>query len=112
MKIARFAILLVLLGLMGCGPLAGSTPTPAPQPPQPQPAEVTPTPAPPQNPPPVQTPAPPANPSGTTYTVRRGDNLFRIGLRYKLPWQQIAEANGVSDPRLLPVGKVLTIPGR
>lgn len=51
-----------------------------------------------------------ASPGGT-YTVQRGDNLFRIGLAYNMDWRLIAQANGIGAPNALRVGQVLTIPG-
>ncbi|MFZ4827214.1 MAG: LysM peptidoglycan-binding domain-containing protein [Phototrophicaceae bacterium] len=58
------------------------------------------------------TQATPATPStgSRTYTVQKGDNLFRIGLRFGVPYQQIATANGITDPTKISVGQVLTIP--
>ncbi len=53
---------------------------------------------------------PPQSQAAQTHTVRPRDNLYRIGLRYGVPWRSIAEANGIVNPRLLPIGKVLTIP--
>ncbi len=46
----------------------------------------------------------------TTYTVRRGDTLFRIGLAYGISWVQIAEANGIVNPNQIFAGQVLKIP--
>lgn len=46
----------------------------------------------------------------TTYTVRRGDTLFRIGLAYGINWVQIAEANGIVNPNQIFAGQVLKIP--
>jgi LysM repeat protein len=46
----------------------------------------------------------------TTYTVKAGDNLFRIGLAYGIGWVQIAEANGIVNPNQIKVGDVLKIP--
>ena len=57
------------------------------------------------NPPPAQPP-----PSGNTYVVQPGDNLFRIGLRYGVSWVQIAEANGITNPNQIYAGQVLKIP--
>lgn len=54
-------------------------------------------------------PAAPA-PSATTYTVQRGDILSRIALRYGLPVQVIAQANGITNPSFIYAGQVLTIP--
>ncbi|MEJ2749490.1 MAG: LysM peptidoglycan-binding domain-containing protein [Anaerolineae bacterium] len=46
----------------------------------------------------------------TTYTVKAGDNLFRIGLAYGISWVQIAEANGIVNPNQIKAGDVLKIP--
>jgi LysM repeat protein len=46
----------------------------------------------------------------TTYTVRRGDTLYRIGLAYGISWVQIAEANGLVNPNQIFPGQVLKIP--
>lgn len=46
----------------------------------------------------------------TTYIVKAGDNLFRIGLQYNINWTQIAEANGIVNPNHLEVGQELKIP--
>jgi uncharacterized repeat protein (TIGR01451 family) len=45
-----------------------------------------------------------------TYTVREGDNLFRIGLRFGIPWEKIAKANRIVNPLLLQWGQALVIP--
>jgi LysM repeat protein len=55
-------------------------------------------------------PAPTSPPTGqVTHTVQRGDNLFRIALRYGTTVQAIASANGIANPALIYVGQVLTI---
>jgi LysM repeat protein len=46
-----------------------------------------------------------------THTVRAGETLFRISLRYGVPWQVIAEANGLESPYVIYVGQTLVIPG-
>ena len=46
----------------------------------------------------------------TTYIVKAGDNLFRIGLAYGVSWVQIAEANGIVNPNQIKVGQELKIP--
>jgi LysM repeat protein len=46
-----------------------------------------------------------------TYTVQAGDNLFRIALRFGISWQELAAANGITNPESLQVGEVLNIPG-
>src|ERR1700683_4791678 len=45
------------------------------------------------------------------YTVRRGDTLHHIAQRYGVTVSSLMSANGISNPRALEVGQVLTIPG-
>jgi LysM repeat protein len=46
-----------------------------------------------------------------TYTVKKGDTLARIAAANKIPkWQDIANLNGIRDPRALRVGQVLRLP--
>jgi len=54
-------------------------------------------------------PSPPA-PGGTTYVVQRGDNLFRIALRYNMSYLYLAQYNGIANTSLVYVGQVLRIP--
>jgi LysM repeat protein len=61
----------------------------------------------PSDPIPQPTPSPHTE---TTYTVRAGDNLYRIGRMYGISWVQIAEANGLVNPNQIYVGQVLKIP--
>jgi LysM repeat protein len=56
-------------------------------------------------------PAPPPS-GGTTYVVQRGDNLFRIAMRYNISYLQLAQYNGISNPSRIYVGQVLRIPPR
>ncbi len=50
-------------------------------------------------------------PGGGTYTVQPGDSLSLIGLQFGVPWQQIAQANGIAGPDYVIVpGQVLIIP--
>lgn len=54
-----------------------------------------------------------ASPSGRTYTVKRGDTLAVISQRMlgnAGRWHEIADMNGIRDPRTLRVGQVLRIP--
>lgn len=63
-------------------------------------------------PPPATTP-PAAPPQTRTYTVKSGDTLWAISVKYYgtgTKWTTIADANGVTDPRKLQIGKVLRIP--
>jgi murein DD-endopeptidase MepM/ murein hydrolase activator NlpD len=48
---------------------------------------------------------------GTHHTVRKGENLYRIGQRYGVPAEVIREANGIRDVTALSVGQRLWIPG-
>jgi len=54
---------------------------------------------------------PPTSSSGV-HIVRRGENLFRIALRYGTTAQALAAANGVANPNHVYVGQQLVIPGR
>jgi LysM repeat protein len=47
---------------------------------------------------------------GTTYVVRRGDNLFRIALRHGISYVYLAQYNGIADPSRIYVGQVIRIP--
>ncbi len=46
-----------------------------------------------------------------TYSVRRGDTLHHIAQRYGVSVSSLMSLNGITDPRSLQVGQVLTIPG-
>jgi LysM repeat protein len=48
--------------------------------------------------------------SGTNYTVRAGDTLFRIAQRFNLTTAQLAAANGITNPNLIFAGQSLIIP--
>lgn len=56
------------------------------------------------------TPSPSPSSSGV-HTVRRGENLYRIALRYGLTTQALAAANGVVNVNQVYVGQRLVIPG-
>ncbi len=60
--------------------------------------------------PPAATPTTAPTAQKITYVVKAGDNLFRIGLRFGVPWQTIARANGIVNPANLQIGQVLVIP--
>ena len=57
-------------------------------------------------------PAPTAQPTaGGTYVVQPGDSLTAIGERFGIPWQLIAEANGIEPPGyVIQPGQELVIP--
>jgi len=44
------------------------------------------------------------------HTVQPDETLFRIGLRYKLSWTVICNANGLANPNQIYVGQTLCIP--
>jgi LysM repeat protein len=50
-------------------------------------------------------------PSGSHYTVQRGDNLYRIARRFGTTVSAIVAANNISNPSLIYRGQVLLIPG-
>ncbi len=54
----------------------------------------------------------PAKPSanGKVYVIKKGDNLYRIGLQFGVDWEKIAKANGISNVRGLKVGQQIRIP--
>ena len=54
----------------------------------------------------------PPSTDGTTYVVQRGDNLFRIALRYNMGYLYLAQYNGIANPSSIYVGQILRIPPR
>jgi len=58
----------------------------------------------------TETKTEPQAPTTTTYTVRSGDTLSAIASRYGTTVAAISAANGISNPNLIAVGQVLTIP--
>jgi LysM repeat protein len=48
--------------------------------------------------------------AGTTYTVKRGDTLSSLAVRFGVSVAAIQELNGIADPSLIRVGEVLRIP--
>jgi len=58
------------------------------------------------------TAAPGSSSSASVHVVQRGQNLFRIALRYGTTVQALASANNLSSTSLIYVGQRLAIPGR
>ncbi len=48
---------------------------------------------------------------GTQHVVQRGENLYRIALRYGTTIDALVQANGIVNPNLIFAGQTLTIPG-
>jgi len=78
-------------------PVPAATPVPA-----------TPVPATPAAGTPVPT-SQPASAGQVTHVVQRGENLFRIALRYNTTVEAVANANGITNPALIYVGQKLVI---
>jgi LysM repeat protein len=47
---------------------------------------------------------------GCYYTVRWGENLFRIALRYGIPWTVMAQVNDLHNGNYVYAGQVLRVP--
>lgn len=50
-------------------------------------------------------------PAGMDYTVVAGDTVSLIAARYGLVWQDVASANGLTEPYIIEIGQVLRLPG-
>ena len=61
---------------------------------------------------PVQTTTPTTTPTTTagTYTVKAGDSLSRIAAAHNTTSEELAQLNKISNPNLIRVGQVLTLP--
>lgn len=44
-------------------------------------------------------------------TVRKGDTFYSISRRYNVPIRDLVEANGLTPPYTLTIGRVLRMPG-
>ncbi len=62
---------------------------------------------------PTQTPLPVPSPPPLErfHTVAAGETLISIADAYEVPWEELAELNGIDDPRSLQIGQELQIPG-
>ena len=61
----------------------------------------------------ILAPVAPVLPPGSdcVHVVRRGENTYRIALRYGVTIADIARANGLANATLISIGQELTIPG-
>jgi lysozyme len=59
---------------------------------------------------PQPAPQPVTPPPSVTYTVKPGDSLYAIAVKYGTTVQAIAAANNISNPNLIQVGQILNIP--
>jgi len=50
-------------------------------------------------------------PSGFYHVVKAGENLYRIGKAYDVPFEELARINGIRDPGQIGVGQRIYIPG-
>lgn len=48
--------------------------------------------------------------NGCAYTVRRGDNLFRIGVRYGVTYHYLAQMNGIYNANYVWAGQIISVP--
>lgn len=48
--------------------------------------------------------------NGCAYRVQRGDNLFRIGVRYGVTYQYLAQINGIYNPNYVYAGQTISVP--
>lgn len=87
--------------------VGGAAPSPE-EPPPPVAETPIPSPLPPQ-PTVVATPMP-SGAGGIYYVVERGENLFRIGIKFGTTAQAIAAANNIPDPRQVQAGTMIRIP--
>jgi len=50
-------------------------------------------------------------PAGIFHSVKRGENLFRIGKAYDIPPTELAAINKIEDPSRIRVGQLIFVPG-
>jgi len=60
----------------------------------------------------VTPPAPaPARSTGFYHVVKAGENLFRIGKAYDVPYEELARINSIRDPGQIRIGQRIFVPG-
>lgn len=57
-------------------------------------------------------PNPQPQPTGSTYTVKAGDFLSKIGAEVGVNWKDIASLNNIHSPYTIYAGQVLQLPGK
>jgi len=55
--------------------------------------------------------SPKRQPEGIFHVVKSGENLFRIGKAYDVPYQELARLNGITDPHRIRSGQKIFVPG-
>ena len=50
-----------------------------------------------------------SSPKKIVYTVKSGDNLYRIGKRYKISYEKIAKDNGIKNSNMIFIGQKIII---
>ncbi|MBU5355008.1 bifunctional 2',3'-cyclic-nucleotide 2'-phosphodiesterase/3'-nucleotidase [Paenibacillus silvae] len=95
---------LKLTGEAATTPKPETNPAPTPKP------EPSPAPTPKPAPAPKPQPEKPAVNSKVVYVVKKGDNLYRIGLKYGVDWRVLAKANKITNVHNLKVGQKIVIP--
>src|SRR5262249_24568444 len=48
--------------------------------------------------------------NGCAYRVEHGENLFRIGVRYGVSYQYLAQLNDIYNPNYIYAGQVISVP--
>ena len=106
------ALLVLLVSLLSGGPVARLFRTATPTPTFTPLASATPsdTPTPEFSPTPTATAGPSPTPAPITYTVALGDTLYDIAVTYNVSLCDLLAANAITNPSLVGVGQVLTIP--
>jgi lipoprotein NlpD len=49
-------------------------------------------------------------PAGLRHRVEYGENLYRLGKAYGVPYRELARVNGITNPDRIEVGEVIVIP--
>ncbi|MGH7843880.1 MAG: M23 family metallopeptidase [Candidatus Binatia bacterium] len=60
---------------------------------------------------PQSPPAFPKRSAGTYHVVQKGENLFRIGKAYDVPYAELAAINRIKDPGRIRMGQRIFVPG-